>query len=98
MPVGIGFHPYFQVHDAPRDEWRVHVAARDKLPLSPQLIPTGEGTPVQLPDPVSLGGGQLGAGFSTLQRGTEGRGEISGQGKTERGTGGCARKDTASRE
>src|SRR5438445_746732 len=31
MPVAIGYHPYFQVHDAPRNEWRVHVAARDKF-------------------------------------------------------------------
>ena len=52
MPVGIGYHPYFQIHDAPRDKWRAHVAARDKLTLSPQLIPTGERTHVQLADPV----------------------------------------------
>ena len=86
MPVGIGFHPYFQVHDAPRDEWRVHVAARDKLTLSPQLIPTGERTPVQLPDLVSLGGVQLDDVFSNLKTGADGRAEFSVQGKNEKVT------------
>src|SRR5262249_31371042 len=66
MPAGIGYHPYFQVHDAPRDEWRVHVAARDKLTLSQQLIPTGERTPVQLANLVSLGGVQLDDVFTNL--------------------------------
>jgi aldose 1-epimerase len=86
MPVGIGFHPYFQVHDAPRDEWRVHVAARDKLTLSPQLIPTGERTPVQLPDLVSLGGVQLDDVFGNLKTGADGRAEFSVQGKNEKVT------------
>ncbi len=86
MPVGIGFHPYFQVHDAPRDEWRVHVAARDKLTLSQQLIPTGERTPVQLPDPVRLGGVQLDDVFSNLKTGADGRAEFSVQGKNEKVT------------
>ena len=86
MPVGIGFHPYFQVHDAPRDEWRVHVAARDKLTLSPQLIPTGERIPVPLPDLVSLGGVQLDDVFSNLKTGADGRAEFSVQGKNEKVT------------
>jgi aldose 1-epimerase len=27
MPIVIGYHPYFQLHDAPRDSWTVHLAA-----------------------------------------------------------------------
>lgn len=42
MPLAIGYHPYFQITDAPRDEWEVTIPARDVLLLSPQLIPTGE--------------------------------------------------------
>ena len=84
MPVAIGYHPYFQVHDAPRDEWRVHVAARDRLTLSPHLIPTGERTPVQLPDPVSLKSTQLDDMFSNLKTGADGRAEFSVQGKQEK--------------
>ena len=33
MPVAIGFHPYFQVNDAPRDEWTIGIAAKT-VPLS----------------------------------------------------------------
>jgi galactose mutarotase-like enzyme len=28
MPVAVGFHPYFQVNDAPRDEWTFSVGAK----------------------------------------------------------------------
>lgn len=42
MPLAIGFHPYFQLSDAPRDEWEVTIPAREQLVLSPKLIPTGE--------------------------------------------------------
>ena len=42
MPVGIGHHPYFQLPGVPRDEWNVHLAARDHLALNEMLIPTGE--------------------------------------------------------
>ncbi|HTQ56517.1 MAG TPA: aldose 1-epimerase [Bryobacteraceae bacterium] len=66
MPVGIGFHPYFQLHDAPRDQWKVHLAARDHLVLSPKLIPTGERKPVELADPLSLAGASLDDVFSGL--------------------------------
>ena len=34
MPVAVGFHPYFTLHDVHRDEWHVHFAARDHLVLS----------------------------------------------------------------
>ena len=45
MPLAIGFHPYFQLSDAPRDEWEVTIPAKDLLVLSPKLIPTGEKKP-----------------------------------------------------
>src|SRR5947209_1195129 len=28
MPVAVGYHPYFRLDDAPRDKWKVHLAAR----------------------------------------------------------------------
>ena len=28
MPVSIGFHPYFQLTDSPRDEWTISLGAR----------------------------------------------------------------------
>jgi len=47
MPVAIGFHPYFQVNDAPRDDWTFGIAARVEWVLSKDLIPTGETRPIQ---------------------------------------------------
>ena len=83
MPVGVGYHPYFQVPDTPRDQCKVHVAAREHLELSPELIPTGERTPVTYPDPVSLATTQLDDVFSHLVRGKDERAEfwVEGGGK-----------------
>lgn len=66
MPVAVGFHPYFQIHDAPRDRWKVHLAARERFVLSRLLIPTGERKPIDLPDPVPLEGRQLDDVFGGL--------------------------------
>jgi aldose 1-epimerase len=84
MPVALGYHPYFQVHDTPRDEWTVHLAARDKLTLSRELIPTGERTPIPYPDPLPLKGVALDDVFGNLQAGPDGRAQFSVQGKKEK--------------
>ncbi len=76
MPVGLGYHPYFQLPDVPRDQWKAHVAAREHLELSPLLIPTGARTPVSLPDPASLATTQLDDVFSNLVRGPDDRAEF----------------------
>ena len=68
MPLAIGFHPYFQIHDASREDWTVHVAARERVTLSPQLIPTGEMQPSRVADPQALRGTQLDDVFAGLQR------------------------------
>jgi aldose 1-epimerase len=59
MPVSIGFHPYFQLHDAPRDSWNVHLDAKEHVILSKLLVPTGETKPNEFSNPVSLVGKQL---------------------------------------
>jgi aldose 1-epimerase len=83
MPVGVGYHPYFQLPGTPRDKCNVHVAARDHLELSPELIPTGERTPVTYPDPVSLATTQMDDVFGHLVRGKDERAEfwVEGGGK-----------------
>ena len=68
MPVGIGYHPYFQLHDAPRDQWKVHLAARDHLTLSKMLIPTGERKPLEFPSLFPLAGVALDDVFGGLVR------------------------------
>jgi aldose 1-epimerase len=71
MPVSVGFHPYFQIHDAPRDSWTVHLAARDHVSLSKLLVPTGETKPVEFGDPVSLAGRVLDDVFTGLPENAE---------------------------
>jgi aldose 1-epimerase len=84
MPVSVGFHPYFKIHDAPRDQWKVRVPAREQLILSSQLVPTGETKPVQLANPLSLKGTQLDDVFTGLVRGESGRADFSVAGVKEK--------------
>jgi len=84
MPVGIGYHPYFQLHDAPRDQWKVHLAARDHLVLSKLLIPTGERKPLEFPDPLPLAGVALDDVFGGLVRDASDRATFSVEGAHEK--------------
>jgi aldose 1-epimerase len=84
MPVAVGFHPYFQLHDTPRDEWQVHLAARDHLPLDEHLIPTGARDPVAFADPHPLRLGPLDDVFTGLIRDADGLARFSVQGKQEK--------------
>lgn len=88
MPVAVGFHPYFQVNDAPRDEWTFSVAARTEWLLSKDNIPTGEIRPIEqfLPKPQggTLKGLSLDHVFGDLIRDGAGRATMWVQGKSER--------------
>ena len=84
MPVAIGYHPYFQLDDEPREQWKVHLAARDHLLLSNLLIPTGERKPVEFADPHSLNVSQLDDVFGDLIRGDDGRARFWVEGKKQR--------------
>jgi aldose 1-epimerase len=84
MPVAVGFHPYFRLQDTHRDEWHVHLAARDHLVLNQQLIPTGERKPVEFADPYSLSLGPLDDVFGNLVRDPDGRARFHVEGGRER--------------
>lgn len=84
MPVAIGFHPYFRLDDAPRDQWKVHLAARDHLLLNNLTIPTGESKPVEFADPYPLAGGQLDDVFSSLTPDPDGSVRFWAEGERER--------------
>src|SRR6185437_14181780 len=84
MPVAVGFHPYLRVDDAPRDEWTVHIAARDRLTLDERLIPTGERTPVQFEDAQPLAGLDLDHVFAGLVRDPDGKARFHVQGRHQR--------------
>ena len=84
MPVSLGYHTYYQLTDAPRDGWQVHLAAREQLPLSKELIPTGERNSLDLPDPVPLAGRQLDDVFTSLVREAGGRAVFWVRGKKQK--------------
>jgi len=84
MPVAIGFHPYFQLHDAPRDDWKMHIAARDHIELDQFLIPTGAREPAQFADPYPLRGNKLDDVFTDLIRGQNGTARFWVEGASER--------------
>jgi len=84
MPVAVGYHPYFRLHDAPRDEWRVHLAVRERMALTAELIPTGERRPASFPDPMRLAGAELNDLFSPLERDADGRAEFWVQGRRQK--------------
>jgi aldose 1-epimerase len=54
MPLVVGFHPWFQITDAPRDEWRVHVPVSTHYLLSENTIPTGQTELANLPASFTL--------------------------------------------
>jgi aldose 1-epimerase len=84
MPVAIGFHPYFRLHDAPRDDWKVHIAARDHVELDQFLIPTGARQLARFADPYPLRGNKLDDVFTELIRSPDGTARFWVEAKRER--------------
>jgi aldose 1-epimerase len=84
LPIAVGYHPYFRLHDAPRDDWRVHIAAKERMVLNEQLIPTGETVVNPFADPHSLRTGQLDDVFTELVRDGDGRARFWVEGAGER--------------
>lgn len=66
VPLCIGFHPYFQLTDSPREEWTAHLAVRDEVVLNERMIPTGEKRPLSLPNPFPLKEAALDNAFAGL--------------------------------
>ena len=64
IPLVIGFHPWFQIPDVPRDEWSLHLPVRDHYKLTDKFVPKGEKQPANLPDPLPLAGSRLDDVFS----------------------------------
>jgi aldose 1-epimerase len=47
MPVSLGWHPYYQLTDSPREEWTVSIPARSWWRLDYRKVPTGVVDPVE---------------------------------------------------
>ena len=87
MPVAIGFHPYFQLTDAPRDEWRLSVGAATRWRLDARKLPTGETEPAAtlLPPPsVTLRDYNLDDVFADLVRDADGGATMTVMGAAQR--------------
>lgn len=84
MPVSLGFHPYFQITDAPRDEWTVTLAARRKHVLNEKLIPTGETAPLPYPRTLKLKGAALDDVLDELERDADGWARFRVEGSKQR--------------
>lgn len=78
MPLVIGFHPWYQIPDVPRDEWKLHLPVKEHYVLSNKLIPTGETKPYDLGDPYPLKGHQLDDVFGGVNPSDEFRLEARG--------------------
>jgi aldose 1-epimerase len=77
MPVVIGFHPFFQIPDIPRDEWVANIPARIHVIPGEHNIPTGEMRPMDVPKALPLKGQKLDDGFTDLERDADGRAHFS---------------------
>jgi aldose 1-epimerase len=88
MPVAIGFHPYFQLADSPRDEWTISIPARTQWLLAQSKVPTGETEPIGKlfadPAAVPLKDFDLDHVFGDLVRDPSGRSTASVKGKQQR--------------
>jgi galactose mutarotase-like enzyme len=87
MPVAIGFHPYFQLTDSPRDEWNVALDARAHYRLGANLIPTGDTEPIEqlfpTPHAIALKDIALDDVFGDLARDKDGRAVMGIRGKAQ---------------
>src|SRR5262249_19785126 len=84
----IGFHPYYQLTDSPRDEWTLSVGAKTHWLLAANKVPTGETEPIErlFPNPraASLAGADLDDVFGDLVRDGQGAATVSIAGKLQR--------------
>ncbi len=88
MPLSVGFHPYFQLHDCDRDEWSLRLAASSVWNLNDRFTPTGGRTSARevFPNPAALPlrGQSLDHVFGDLQTGSDGLARFSVTGRHER--------------
>ena len=76
MPVSLGWHPYYQLTDSPREEWTVTIPARTWWTLDYRKVPTGATQPAEKIFPGGKGtlkDYNLDDVFSDLERDAQGR-------------------------
>lgn len=80
MPVAVGFHPYFVLPGAARDEISIHVPARQRVVTNDCLLATGEFEPVSIPAHAGLKEHNFDDGFTDLIRGTDRNARFAAEG------------------
>jgi aldose 1-epimerase len=86
MPVSIGYHPFYQLTDSPREEWTITVPARTRWLLSYQKVPTGQTEPTDKFFPNGTGALKeynLDDVFSDLNRDARGRATYTLKGRKQ---------------
>jgi aldose 1-epimerase len=86
MPVSIGYHPFYQLTDSPREEWTLSVPAGTHWLLSPEKVPTGETQPADKLFPggaAALRDCSFDDVFSDLLRDTHGRATVTLKGRRQ---------------
>jgi aldose 1-epimerase len=68
VPVSFGFHPYFRLPRAPREEWEVELPVQRRLELDERMIPTGQTEAVSYPR-ASLGERVFDDGYEGVEEG-----------------------------
>lgn len=84
FPVSLSYHTYYRLFDAPRDEWRVHVAASQQMVTDKRLIPTGATQPLKIPDPIRLKDASFDSIYTGLTRDPAGTATFWVQGKSQK--------------
>jgi len=86
MPVSLGWHPYYQLTDSPREEWTVSIPARQWWTLDYRKVPTGATEPVEKIFPGGKGtlkDYNLDDVFSDLSRDAQGRATVVLKGRMQ---------------
>lgn len=83
MPLSLGYHTYYRLQDTPREDWTVHISARERMILSEKLVPTGEKKAASLPDVYPIRGIRLDDVFCGLVRDRQGMAEFRLQGHNQ---------------
>ena len=73
MPIGVGFHPYFQLPGVPRESWRVTLPVRQRWLISKELLPTGAAEPWTKPVISRMEDGSLDDVFGGLHQDAAGK-------------------------
>jgi aldose 1-epimerase len=87
MPISVGFHPFYTLTDAARDEWTISLPAKTHWILANNKIPTGETEPADVIFPNGQSGPlrdyNLDDVFSDLVRDPQGRAHVVLRGKRQ---------------